>query len=98
MRVGCIVIDDGVDDPTDGHLPFDGVEEADELLVPMVLQRLNDVRQDYGLPRQGVTGLGFALPPCFLSSLGSSSEAADQPIPQAPRRRLNSSLPQNGIR
>ena len=28
----------GVDDPADGHLPFDGVEEADELLVPMVLQ------------------------------------------------------------
>jgi len=37
MLVGCVVVDDGVDRLSGRHLPFDGIEEADELLVPVVL-------------------------------------------------------------
>src|SRR5205814_8529230 len=37
MLVDRVVIDDGVDRLSYGHLGLDGVEEADELLVPMAL-------------------------------------------------------------
>ena len=37
MLVGCVVVDDGVDQFLDRHLCLDGVEEADELLVPVAL-------------------------------------------------------------
>jgi len=35
MLVGCVVVDDGVDCLLRRHLRFDGIEEADELLVPV---------------------------------------------------------------
>src|ERR1700690_3317284 len=37
MLVGCVVVDDGVDLLSRWHLRLDGVEEADELLVPVAL-------------------------------------------------------------
>src|SRR3977135_2273653 len=37
MLVGCVVVDDGVDRFLDRHLRLDGIEEADELLVPVAL-------------------------------------------------------------
>ena len=37
MFVGCVVVDDGVDFLSRRHLRLDGVEEADELLVPVAL-------------------------------------------------------------
>ena len=37
MLVGCVVVDDGVDRHSRRHLCLDGVEEADELLVPVAL-------------------------------------------------------------
>ena len=37
MLVGCVVVDDGVDRVSRRHLRLDGVEEADELLVPVAL-------------------------------------------------------------
>ena len=37
MLVGCVVVDDGVDRLLGRHLRFDGIEEADELLVPVSL-------------------------------------------------------------
>ena len=37
MLVGCVVVDDGVDRLSGWHLRFDGIEEADELLMPVVL-------------------------------------------------------------
>src|ERR1700686_3130425 len=37
MLVGCVVVDDGVDRLSDRNLSLDGVEEADELLVPVAL-------------------------------------------------------------
>src|SRR5450631_3110313 len=37
MLVGCVVIDDGVDRLLDRHLRLDGIEEADEFLVPVAL-------------------------------------------------------------
>ena len=37
MLVGCVVVDDGVDRLLDRHLRLDGIEEADELLVPVAL-------------------------------------------------------------
>src|SRR5664279_4551389 len=37
MLVGCVVVDDGVDFLSRRHLRLDGVEEADELLVPVAL-------------------------------------------------------------
>ena len=38
MLVGYVVVDDGVDRLLDRHLRLDGIEEADELLVPVALQ------------------------------------------------------------
>jgi hypothetical protein len=37
MLVGCVVVDDGVDFLSRRHLRLDGIEEADELLVPVAL-------------------------------------------------------------
>ena len=37
MLVGCVVVDDGVDRLLGRHLRFNGIEEADELLVPVSL-------------------------------------------------------------
>src|SRR5260370_7744545 len=37
MVVGCVVVDDGVDRFLDRHLRLDGIEKADELLVPVAL-------------------------------------------------------------
>ena len=37
VLVGAIVVEDDVDDLADRHLRLDGIEEADELLVPMVM-------------------------------------------------------------
>ena len=37
MLVGGVVADDGVDCLSSGNLALDGVEEADELLMPMAL-------------------------------------------------------------
>src|SRR5450830_1891856 len=37
MLVGCVVVDDRVDFLSRRHLRLDGVEEADELLVPVAL-------------------------------------------------------------
>jgi hypothetical protein len=42
MLVGRVVIDDGVDCLLDRHLRFDGVEEANELLVPVALHVMAD--------------------------------------------------------
>ena len=42
MLVGGVVVDDGLDDPAGWHLPLDGVEEADELLVPVTLHAAAD--------------------------------------------------------
>ena len=42
MFVGCVVVDDGVDRLSRRHLRFDGIEEADKLLVPMVLHVATD--------------------------------------------------------
>src|ERR1022692_891536 len=42
MLVGCVVVDDGVDRLSRRHLRLDGVEEADELLVPMALHIATD--------------------------------------------------------
>lgn len=33
MLVGCVIVDNGVDQLASGDRAFDGVEEADELLV-----------------------------------------------------------------
>jgi hypothetical protein len=35
MLVGCVVVDDGVDRLSGHPLRFNGIEEADELLVPV---------------------------------------------------------------
>src|SRR5690242_13791304 len=61
MRVGCIVVDDGVDDPADGYLAFDGVEEADELLVPMVLHAEADHGALQHIERSEQCGRAMAL-------------------------------------
>jgi hypothetical protein len=37
MFVGCVVVDDGLDFLSRRYLRLDGVEEADELLVPVAL-------------------------------------------------------------
>ena len=37
MLVGCVVVDDRVDFFSHRHLRLDGIEEADELLVPVAL-------------------------------------------------------------
>src|ERR1700722_6526130 len=37
VLVGCVIVDDGVDLLSRRHLRLDGVEEADELLVPVAL-------------------------------------------------------------
>jgi len=37
MLVGCVVVDDGVDRLLGWYLRLDGIEETDELLVPVVL-------------------------------------------------------------
>ena len=37
MLVGCVVVDDGVDFFSRRHVRLDGVEEANELLVPVAL-------------------------------------------------------------
>src|SRR5450756_652180 len=37
MLVGCVVVDDSVDRLLDRDLRLDGIEEADELLVPVAL-------------------------------------------------------------
>ena len=37
VLVGCVVVDDGVDFLSRRHLRLDGVEEANELLVPVAL-------------------------------------------------------------
>jgi len=37
MLVGSVVVDDGVDRLLDRYLRLDGIEEADELLVPVAL-------------------------------------------------------------
>ena len=37
MLVGCVVVDNGVDFLSRRHLRLDGIEEADELLVPVAL-------------------------------------------------------------
>ena len=37
MLVGCVVVDDGVDRLLGRHLRLDGIEEADEFLVPVAL-------------------------------------------------------------
>src|SRR5258708_3934924 len=42
MLVGRVVIDDGVDRLSGRHLRFDGVEEANELLVPVALHVMAD--------------------------------------------------------
>ena len=42
MLVGRVVVDDGVDRLSGRHLRFDGVEEANELLVPVALHVMTD--------------------------------------------------------
>ena len=42
MLVGGVVVDDDVDDLADGHLGFNGIEEADELLMPVALHAAAD--------------------------------------------------------
>src|SRR6266566_6429081 len=42
VLVGCVVVDDGMDRLSCWDLGFDGVEEADELLVPMALHVSTD--------------------------------------------------------
>ena len=37
MLVGCVVVDDGMDRLLDWYLRLDGIEEADELPVPVAL-------------------------------------------------------------
>jgi hypothetical protein len=37
MLVGSVVVEDDVDDPAERKLRLDGVEESDELLMPMAL-------------------------------------------------------------
>ena len=44
MVVGGIVVDDGMDRLSQRHLGLDGVEEADELLMPMPLHVATDDR------------------------------------------------------
>ena len=44
MLVGGVVVDDDVDDLAGGDLGFDGIEEADELLMPMALHAAADDR------------------------------------------------------
>jgi hypothetical protein len=40
MLVGSVVVHDGVDQLACRYLPFDGIEEADELLLPVSRERL----------------------------------------------------------
>ena len=42
VLVGRVVVDDGVDSLSGRHLRFDGIEEADELLVPVALHVMAD--------------------------------------------------------
>jgi hypothetical protein len=42
MLVGGVVVDDDMDDLAGGDLGFDGVEKADELLMPMALHAAAD--------------------------------------------------------
>ena len=44
MFVGGIIVDDGVDDFAGRHVPFDGVEKANEFLMPMLLHAASDDR------------------------------------------------------
>jgi hypothetical protein len=41
MLVGGVIVDNDVDDLAGRDLGFDGVEEADELLMPVARQRRN---------------------------------------------------------
>ena len=42
MLVGCVIVDDDVDDLAGRHLGLDGIEEADELLMAMALHAAAD--------------------------------------------------------
>ena len=42
MLVGGVVVDDSLDDPAGWHRPLDGIEEADELLMPVALHAAAD--------------------------------------------------------
>ena len=42
MLVGGVVVHDGMHQLACGHLGFDGIQEADELLVPMALHAAAD--------------------------------------------------------
>jgi hypothetical protein len=42
MLMGGVVVDDDMDDLADGDLGFDGIEEADELLMPVALHAAAD--------------------------------------------------------
>src|SRR5262245_58451502 len=42
MFVGGVVVDDGVNDLAIGDRGFDGIEEADELLMPVALHAASD--------------------------------------------------------
>jgi len=42
LLVGGVVVEDGMDDLTGGHLALDGVEEADQLLVAVALHVVAD--------------------------------------------------------
>ena len=44
MFVGGVIVGDGVDDFASGHVPFDGVEKANEFLMPMLLHTAPDDR------------------------------------------------------
>ena len=44
MFVGSVIVDDGVDDFAGRHVPFDGVEKANEFLMPMLLHAASDDR------------------------------------------------------
>lgn len=58
VLVGCVVVDDGVDLLSRRHLRFDGVEKADELLVPVALHIAADdgAVEDVGGRDRCITG------------------------------------------
>ena len=51
MFVGSVIVDDGVDDFAGRHIPFDGVEKANEFLMPMLLHAASDDRPIQNIQR-----------------------------------------------
>ena len=47
MLVGCIIVDNGVDQLANGDRAFDGVEEANELLMGVLLHAATVRRQGF---------------------------------------------------